>query len=129
MSTVTATWAENQTGVDFSDTSPADTVSSTASIDLATSGYDMIVAQIIWTFHASASDYVDIFVYGDVNSGSNPSDIADYSQRITATAGATKELNIVIKDMPYVDIVFNNQSNQEVTSLDLIYAGRTWTIT
>jgi len=126
MATITASWTENQTDVDFSDTSPADTVLSTASVDLASSGYDMIVAQIIFTFHASATDYVDISLYYDVNSGTNPSDIADYSMRVSATAGATKELNLTIQDVPYVDIVFDNESNQEVTNLDLIYAGRKW---
>lgn len=126
MATITAAWTENQTDVDFDDTSPADTVLSTASVDLAASGYDMIIAQIIWTFDGSASDYINIHLYYDVNSGSNPSDIADYSIRVDATAGATKEINLTIENVPYVDIVFENQSNQEVTALDLVYAGRKW---
>jgi hypothetical protein len=125
MATITASWTENITTVDFSDTSPADTVSSTASIDLAADGYDCIVAQVSWTFNASATDYIAIHVYADVNSGSNPDDIPLFSQRVSAE-NAAKEISIVIKDVPFVDIVFENQSNQEVTSLDLIYAGRKW---
>lgn len=127
MATISASWTENITTVDFDDTSPADTVSATASIDLANDGYDCIVVQIKFTFDGSATDYVQIHVYADVNSGSSPDDIALFSQRISATAGASKEISFVIQDLPFVDIVFENQSNQEVTSLDLIYAGRKYT--
>ena len=126
MATITAAWTENQTGVDFDDASPADTVVATADIDLASSGYDMVVAQIIFTFDGSATDYVDINLYYDVNSGSNPSDIADYSIRVDAEAGATKEINLTIENTPYVTIAFDNESNQEITGLDLVYAGRKW---
>ena len=126
MPTITAAWTENQTDVDFDDTSPADTVSSTASIDLAAAGYDKVIAQIIFTWDGSATDYINIHLFYDVNSGSNPSDIADYSMRIDADAGVTQEVNLTIEDVPYVDIVFENQSNQEITALDLIYAGRKW---
>lgn len=125
MATISASWTENVTAVDFNDTSPADTVSSTASIDLATDGYDCIVAQVKWTFNASATDYIAIHVYADVNSGSSPDDIPLFSQRVTAE-NASKEISLVIQDVPFIDIVFENQSNQEVTDLDLIYAGRKW---
>ncbi len=128
MSTGTASWTENITSVDFDDTSPADTVVAVASVDLDTDGYDCIVAQISWTFHGSATDYIVIHVYADVNSGSAPDDIALFSQRVDATAGAAKEISVVLKDLPFVDITFENQSNQEITSLDLIYAGRKWDI-
>ena len=126
MATITASWTENITAVDFDDTSPADTVAATASIDLAADGYDCIVVQIKFTFHASAADYITISVYADVNSGSSPDDIPIFSQRVASIAGVSKEMSIVLQDLPFVDIVFLNDSQQEVTNLDLIYAGRKW---
>lgn len=129
MATGTATWTEDITTVDFDDTSPADTVKATADVDLDSDGYDCIVAQVSWTWNASATDYVDINVYADVNSGSQVDNIALFSQRVDADAGNSSKLSIVLKDVPFVTIEFDNESNQEITSLDLIYAGRKWDIT
>lgn len=127
MATISASWTENQTDVDFDDTSPADTVTATASLDIAASGYDLVVAQISFTWNGSATDYIEIAVYADVNSGSSVDTIALFSQRIDANAGNTDKISFVLDGLPYVDITFENQSNQEITSLDLIYAGRKFT--
>jgi len=126
MATLTAVWTENQTGVDFDDTSPADGVSATAGIDLAASGFDKVVAQIKIDWHASATDYADIHVYADVNSGSLPDVTPLFSIRVTALAHDPEYISIILEDIPYADIVVENQSNQEIAELDLVYCGRTW---
>jgi len=124
MATISASWTENQTDVDFDDTSPADTVTAIASLDIAASGYDLVVAQISFTWDGSATDYIEIAVYADVNSGGSPDTIPLFSQRLDANAGNTDKISFVLEGLPYVDITFENQSNQEITSLDLVYAGR-----
>lgn len=126
MATITPDWEENQTGVDFDDTSPADTVTAEADIDLATNGYDLVAAQISWAWDASATDYITILVYADVNSGSSVDTLPIYTERVYADAGNTTKRSIIIEGVPYATIEFENQSNQEITSLDLIYAGRKW---
>lgn len=126
MATITAAWTENITAVDFDDTTPADTVAATASIDLATDGYDKIVAQIKIDWHASATDYADIEVFADVNSGSLPDTTPIFSQRVTALTNDPEYISIVIEGVPFIDIVVTNQSNQEIAELDLVYAGRKW---
>ena len=124
MATISASWTENQTDVDFGDTSPADTVSTTASLDIAASGYDLVVAQISFDWDAGASDYVEISVYADVNSGGSPDTIPLFSQRVDANAGNTDKTSFVLEGLPFVDIIFENQSNAEIANLDLVYAGR-----
>jgi len=124
MATISASWTENQTDVDFDDTSPADTVTATAGLDIAASGYDLVVAQISFTWDGSATDYIEIAVYADVNSGGSPDTIPLFSQRLDANAGNADKVSFVLDGLPYVDITFENQSNQEITSLDLVYAGR-----
>lgn len=121
-----AAWVENITSVDFDDTTPADTVVAVASIDLDTDGYDCIVAQIKIDWNASATDYADISVHADVNSGSLPDTTPLFSQRVTALDNDPEYISIVIRDVPFCDIKVDNQSNQEIAELDLVYAGRTW---
>jgi len=128
MATGSATWTENQTGVDFADTTPADTVKTKADFDLAASGYDMIVVQIKIDWHADATDYADINLYSASNSGATDDTTPLWSQRIVALANDPEYITIVIKDLAYAVLEFDNQSNQEIAELDIIYAGRKWTI-
>ena len=120
------TWTENQTDVDFADTSPADNVQTKADIDLADNGYDLVQAQIVITWHASATDYADINLYSSPNSGSNDDSIAYFSQRVDADAGNTTRITVWLENVAYVAIEVDNQSNQEISTLDLVYAGRSW---
>ena len=126
MSTITPSWTENQTDVDFSDTSPADTVSATCTIDLAANGYDMVTAQISFTNNSTATDYVTLSLYSSSDSGTTIDDNAYWSQQVTPMTNTTQEITIDIVNKPFVMIEFTNDSTQEVTALDLIYAGRKW---
>lgn len=126
MTTITATWTENQ-DVAFSDESPADNVQSTANIDLATNGYDAILVQIDIDWHASATDYADINVYGSPDSGTTIDTTPLYSRRVEALENDPELISFLIEGVPYVRIEVDNQSNQEITDLQLLYAGRKWT--
>lgn len=120
------TWTENITSVDFDDTTPADGVTATASIDLAAAGYDKVKVMIKIDWHASATDYADISVKSDVNSGSLPATTPDFSFRVTALDNDPEYIAFTVQDTPYVDIEVDNQSNQEIAELDIVYAGRYW---
>lgn len=128
MATGTAVWTENQTDVDFADTTPADNVQTKADFDLAASGYDMIQVQIKIDWHASAIDYADINLYTSPNSGGQDDTTPIWSQRITALANDPEYITVIIRDIAYAIIEFDNQSNQEIAELDIIYAGRKWDI-
>jgi len=127
MATLSASWTENQTGVDFDDTTPADTVTATADIDLAASGYVAVFCQIKIDWHASATDYADIYVYGSADSGTTEDSTALFSQRVTALDNDPEYISFIIRDVPYIAIAVENQSNQEIAELDLIYAGLQYT--
>jgi len=123
--TITATWTEDQS-VTMSDASPADGVTSTGDIDLDTNGYDAVLVQIRITWHASATDYADINFYMSADSGSNDDTVAYYNRRVDADAGNTTRLSQLVRDVPYAQVAVTNQSNQEIASLVVDYAGRTW---
>ena len=127
MATITATWTENVAVTAFDDVTPADTVTSVTSIDVAAAGYDCIVVQLKIIWHASATDYANVFVYASPDSGTTDDTIAVWSQRLTANAGATEYISFVLQDLPFVNIAFENQSNQEHAGISGIYAGRKWT--
>ena len=126
MATITPSWTEN-VSVSMSDASPADTVISTGAIDLDTEGYDRVVVQMSITWHGSATDYADINVYGSADSGSTDDNIVYYSRRVDASAGATSIFSFVIDGVPFANLAVDNQSNQEITTLAVEYAGRQWT--
>lgn len=126
MATITAAWTENQTDVDFADTTPADNVQTKADFDLASNGYDMLVVQLELDWHASATDYADINLYSSPDSGTTDDNVPLWTQRVDADAGNTTYITIVIQDLAYAIIEFDNQTNQEMTVIDINYAGRKW---
>lgn len=128
MATGTAEWTENQQDVNFDDTTPADGVTSVANFDLDANGYDRIVVQLQIDWNVAATDYADIFVYSSPDSGVSLDSVPIWSQRLDVD-NDPENISIIIEGVPYVQIAFDNQSNQEVTDLDLIYAGRKWDIT
>lgn len=128
MATGSVAWTENQTDVDFADTTPADNVQTKADFDLAASGYDMIQVQIKIDWNAGATDYADINLYTSPNSGGQDDSTPIWSQRIVALANDPEYITVIIANVAYAILEFDNQSNQEVADLDIIYAGRKWTI-
>lgn len=126
MATITAAWTENQALTAFDDTSPADTVIAKTALDIATAGYDCVAIQLKITWHASATDYVDILVYASPDSGTTDDTIPVWSQRVAAVAGATTYITIVLQDLPFANIWVDNESNQELAEVSGIYAGRKW---
>jgi len=126
MATITPSWTENQTDIDFSDTSPADTIAATCTIDLAANGYDLVSAQIKWTNNSTATDYSTIAMYSSPDSGVTIDDIPIWSQQVTTVSNTQQEISISISNVPFVMIEFTNDTTQEVTGLDLVYAGRKW---
>lgn len=126
MATITPSWTENQTDVDFSDTSPANTIIATATVDLAAAGYDMVVAQLKFTCNASAIDYSVISLYSSPDSGVTFDDVAIWSQQVTAATNTQTEISVTISNLACVQIAFENQTDYEITGLDIVYAGRKW---
>ena len=128
MATGTAVWTENQTDVNFADLTPADGVQTVADFDLAAAGYDRIVVQVSIDWNAGATDYADLFLYNSANSGGQDDTTPIWSQRITALDNDPEYITVIIDGIPYAILELDNQSNQEITALDLIYAGRKWDI-
>lgn len=128
MATGKVVWTENQTDVDFADTTPADNVQTKADFDLDVNGYDRIEVQIKIDWHASATDYADIKLYGAANSGAIDDTTPIWSQRVEALANDPEYIKVIIDGIPYAVLEFDNQSNQEIAELDIIYAGRKWDI-
>lgn len=128
MATGTAVWTENQTDVNFDDLTPADGVQTKADFDLAASGYDMIVVQVSIDWNASATDFADLHLYSSPDSGGQDDTTPIWSQRITALDNDPEYITVVIMNIPYAILELDNQSNQEITALDLIYASRKWDI-
>lgn len=126
MGSITPNWTENQTLTAFDDTSPADTVIAKTALDLANLGADCVVVQLKITWHASATDYADISVYGSPDSGTTDDTIALWSQRVSAVAGATTYITIVLQDIPFANIWVDNESNQEIAEVSGKYAYRQW---
>jgi len=127
MATINPSWTEDQALAAFSDTSPADTVTSTVDLDIDNVGpYDCVHIQLKITWDAGASDYADIFVYSSPDSGTLDDTIAIWSQRVDADAGETTYISFIIKDLPFIKIAFENQSNAEVGEISGQYAGRKW---
>ena len=127
MATINPTWTENQALTAFDDTSPADGVISKTTLDLDGAGpYDCVILQLKITWHASATDYADISIYASPDSGTTDDTIAIWSQRVSAVAGTTSYISIILKDIPFANIWFDNESNQEVAEISGIYAGRKW---
>ena len=128
MATGTAVWTENQTDVNFGDLSPADGVQTEADFDLATAGYDRIVIQVSIDWNGSATDWADLNLYNSANSGGQNDTTPIWSQRLTALANDPEYITVIIDGIPYAILELDNQSNQEIAALDLIYAGRKWDI-
>ena len=126
MATISASWTENQS-LTFSDASPADNVQSTVDIDLATAGYDAVQVQIQIDWHASATDYADINIYSSPDSGTTDDTTVIYNRRVDALTNDPENISFVIRDLAYITVEVDNQSNQEITGLTGDYAGRQWT--
>ena len=127
MATINPVWTENQSLAAFDDTSPADTVTAKVALDIDNVGpYDLVVVQLKITWHGSATDYADIAVYASPDSGTTDDTIAIWSQRVDANAGNTDYITIILRDIPFANIWFENQSNQEVAEISGKYAGRKW---
>lgn len=67
-------------------------------VDLETGGYIGSHVTVDVTFHASGTRNVTVSVYGSLD-GSNYDDVAIFSQQVTVTAGATKQISLVIHDV------------------------------
>lgn len=127
MATINPTWTENQPLTAFDDTSPADTVIAKTTLDLDNAGpYDCAIVQLKITWHASATDYADIFIYGSPDSGTTDDTEPLWQQRVAADAGNTTYISLIIKDIPFANIWVENQSNQEISEVSGKYAGRKW---
>lgn len=127
MATINPSWTENQSLTAFDDTSPADGVTAATTLDIDNAGpYDCVAVQLKITWHASATDYADIFVYASPDSGTTDDTTAIWSQRVNADAGNTTYISFVIKDLPFINIWVENQSNQEISEVSGKYAGRKW---
>ena len=125
MATITAAWTENQS-LTFSDASPADNVQSFIDLDIAAAGYDLINRQIKIDWHVSATDYADINIYSSPDSGTTDDTTAIYNRRVDALDNDPENISMVLRDLAYIKIEVDNQSNQEIASLTGNYAGRTW---
>lgn len=125
MASTTAVWS-SQASVTMSDTSPADGVKSTGSVNLNTNGYDRIFMQTKLVFPAGASDYVDINIYGSSDGGTTLDSIVLYNRRVDAVASSTVIVGQIVDGIPYAYIEVENQSNVEITTLAVTYQGRTW---
>ena len=127
MGSITPLWTENQSLAAFDDTSPADTVIAKTALDLANLSFDCVIIQLKITWHASATDYANVIIYGSPDSGTTDDTIALFSQRVSAVAGATTYISNVLQDIPFANIWVENQSNQEIAEVSGKYAGRQWT--
>lgn len=125
MATITADWTED-VAVTMSDISPADTVTSTGDIDLDAGGYDRVLVQITLDWHATAGDYADVNIYSSADSGITIDNVVLYNRRVDAVAGGITRISQVIDGVPWVRVSVENQSNQEIESLVVEYAGRKW---
>lgn len=121
MPTTGAAYTENQS-VTMSDGSPADNVQSTGTIDAAASEIIAFWVQITFTFHASATDYVDCKFGNSVDSGTTDDTIWMYERRVDADAGNTVTFSEYFELVPFLNIEVDNQSNQELTGLVVEYA-------
>ena len=126
MATISASWTENQS-LTFSDASPADNVQSTVDIDLAAAGYDAVQVQVQIDWNAAATDYADINIYSSPDSGTTDDTTVIYNRRVDALTNDPENISFVIRDLAYITIEVDNQSNQEITGLTGDYAGRQWT--
>ena len=128
MTTINPEWTENLTLPAFDDTSPLDGVTSKTALDLDSTGpYDLVQIQIKITWHASATDYADLFLYGSPDSGTtDDTEPLAGSRRIDADPGETTYLSIIVRDIPFINIWIQNESNQEIAELSGKYAGRKW---
>ena len=74
----------------------AETLSS--DVDLETDGYIGSHVTVDVTFHASGAQNVVVSVYGSLD-GTNYDDVAMFAQQVAVTAGATKQISLVIQDV------------------------------
>lgn len=125
MTTLTPTWTENQT-VTMSNNPPADTVTSSGTIDLDAGGYDRALLQITMVIPAGASDYLDVNIKGSADSGTTVDTVPLYNRRVDAVASSTITISQVIDGVPHVTVDVENQCNVTLTTLTVKYAGRQW---
>jgi len=126
MSTIVPTWSAQQT-VTMSDSSPADTVTSTGAIDLATNDYDCVLVQISMTFPASCADYVDINIYGSSDGGTTVDSVVLYNRRVDPVSSSTVIISQIIDGIPWARIAVDNECTKEINPLVVEYQGRSWT--
>lgn len=121
MATTSTLWTENQTftGGITAQTNIAQTTSS--EVDLAASGYDMIVAQIEITSMGTSTS-VTVEVFSSPDSGTTFDDVAILSYNVTAVEIRT----IPIMAHPYVKITITDDDATSSVDTDGHWAGRQW---
>lgn len=111
MATFTASWTEGtvyrtQTAV------AASGGTDTTDVDIATSGYFSIVAQIELDIGTTPTGSVLIEIFGSSDSGTNDDTEPLIQRTVPFTAVAIKRVSIPIRGIPYVAIRVTNNTNQ-----------------
>lgn len=123
MATISASYTENQS-VSFDDATPAKTVEGKGIIDLDNNGYIAVVIQFKVIFGGSADGDAEIRIRSSSDSGTTKDTELLFSQVIPVTAGATKMITIIVKDVPYIEVgIYNGNGAVEDITISAIYAG------
>ena len=72
-------------------------------VDLETDGYIGSHVAVDVTFHASGAQNVVVSVYGSLD-GTNYDDVPVFSQEIAVSAGASRQISLVIPDLAHYRI-------------------------
>jgi len=124
MATIGTKWTENQS-VTFDDATPAKTIEGKGDIDLDTNGFIAVAIQFQIGFGGSADGNAEIRIRSSSDSGGVVDTILLWSQEVAFSAGVTKRISVVIRDVPFIEVgVYNGNSAVEDISISAKYAGQ-----
>jgi len=126
MSTLTASWTENQALL--ASNADAAAASRTGDIDLADAGYDMVTVTVEAVFGGTPDGNLQIDFYASSNSGSDDDTEPIFSAEIEYATSTTKRKTYSIAGVGYVAVKITNNDSTDAVTTEVWYAGRKWAI-
>lgn len=124
--TITPSWTENQTVSGFDDAAIAAAGTTSGDIDMAASGYDVVVIQIKVTFGGTPDGDATIEIFASSDSGTTDDTIALYSISVSETATTTERISITIDRAAFLQVKVTNNDSADTIDVSALYAGRKW---